>query len=303
MLPPSPSPRPSGRGLGRGDLSRKTLRLLTSAFARLRRDEPALSLGEEREKMGASSCARSGGRDKKVFVVCREMAHAGWLIPLKDKTIQCETPERPGAAKILLEALAVLAAGIAVALAANQISPRGLVLGRNYFPQGTKGHAPVANGIGSPAATAHTNPAAISPAQLMAARLKEQGLQWLEGSRAAQLFRDPRFQQGKVVFVDARDEAPYQEGHIPGAYEFDPYRPEKYFPTVFPVCQAAEQIVVYCSGGDCDDSESAAITLRDVGVATNKLFIYGGGFAEWTTNGLPVEIGGRNSGSLRSTNK
>jgi rhodanese-related sulfurtransferase len=61
--------------------------------------------------------------------------------------------------------------------------------------------------------------------------------------------------------------------------------------------------VIYCNGGDCDDSESAAITLRDVGIANPKLFIYTGGITEWTTNGLPVEIGGRNSGNLRSANQ
>jgi len=103
--------------------------------------------------------------------------------------------------------------------------------------------------------------------------------------------------------INARDEQHYREGHIPGACEFDPYHPEKYFATVLPVCQAAEQIVLYCNGGDCDDSESAAITLRDVGIANQKLFVYTGGITEWTTNGLPVEIGGRNSGNLRSTNK
>ena len=236
-----------------------------------------------------------------MFVVCRGMAHAGWPIPLKDKTIQCETPERQGAAKILLEALAVLAAGIAVALTANQISPRGLVLARNYFPAGVKAPTPVAAGAGLPRNT--TNVIVLSPAQLLAARLKEQGLQLMDGRETAQLFHDPRFQPGRVVFVDARDEPHYREGHIPGAYEFDPYYPEKYFATVFPACQAAEQIVVYCNGGDCDDSESAAITLRYVGVANQKLFVYGGGIAEWTTNGLPVEIGGRNSGNLRSNNK
>jgi rhodanese-related sulfurtransferase len=128
-------------------------------------------------------------------------------------------------------------------------------------------------------------------------------MQLLDGHQAQQLFRDPRMQTGVLVFLDAREEALYRAGHIPGAWEFDPYRPEKYFPAVFPLCQAAEQIVIYCSGGDCDDSESAAITLRDVGIATNKLFVYLGGFAEWATNGLPVELGERNSGSLLSTNK
>ena len=91
----------------------------------------------------------------------------------------------------------------------------------------------------------------------------------------------------------------YQQGHIPGAYEFDPYRPEKYFGDVLPVCQKAEQIVVYCNGGDCDDSESAALLLRDVGIPNQKLFVYGGGMAEWITNSLPVETGARNSGNLR----
>jgi rhodanese-related sulfurtransferase len=216
---------------------------------------------------------------------------------VKDTTIQCETPERPGAAKILREALFVAVIGAAFAFGANLVSPRGLALTRNYFPAGISRPVPAARDV------ANTNPPVSSPAQLLAIRLKEQGLQWVDGRQAAQLFHDPRFQQGSIAFIDARDEQHYREGHIPGACEFDPYYPEKNFATVLPVCQAAEQIVVYCNGGDCDDSESAASALRDVGIANQKLFIYTGGITEWTTNGLPVEIGGRNSGNLRSTNK
>jgi rhodanese-related sulfurtransferase len=245
----------------------------------------------------------SGIWNKKVFVVCRSMAHAGWPIPLKDTTIQCETPERPGAAKILQEALFVAVIGAALAFGANLVSPRGLALTRNYFPAGISRPVPTATGAGSPRDVASTNPPAPSPAQLLAAQLKEQGLQSVDGRQAVQLFHDPRFQRGGIAFIDARDESHYREGHIPGACEFDPYHPEKYFPAVLPICQAAEQIVVYCNGGDCDDSEFAAITFRDVGIANRKLFIYTGGITEWTTNGLPVEIGGRNSGNLRSTNK
>ena len=73
----------------------------------------------------------------------------------------------------------------------------------------------------------------------------------------------------------------------------------KIFGDVLPVCQKAEQIVVYCNGGDCDDSETAALLLRDVGIPNQKLFVYGGGMAEWITNSLPVETGARNSGNLR----
>ena len=133
--------------------------------------------------------------------------------------------------------------------------------------------------------------------------MKEKGLQLIDRPQARQLFQDPRFQQNIVVFIDAREREHYQQGHIPGAYEFDPYRSGKYFDEVLPVCQKAEQIVVYCNGGDCDDSETAALLLRDMGISNQKLFVYAGGITEWTTNGLPVETGARNSGNLRNVNK
>jgi len=236
-----------------------------------------------------------------MFVVGGGIAHAGCTIPLKDKIDKSGLPGRQTAANILFEALVVLFIGIAFALVANQISPRGLALKRDYFP--VKAALPVAPPAGAERADQASNSPVPNPAELLATRLQQQGLQLIDGRRAAELFHDRRFQEGRVVFIDARDEARYREGHIPGAYEFDPYYPEKYFPTALPPCQAAEQIMVYCHGGDCDDSESAALTLRDVGIATNKLFVYSGGITEWTTNGLPVELGERNSGKLRKPDK
>ena len=238
------------------------------------------------------------------------MSRAAGLLTLVAESVLKNNPIQPAASdrltavkRIFGEALCVAVIGAAFAFGANLVSPRGLALTRNYFPAGISRPVPAATSVGSPHDLASTNPPASSPAQLLAARLKEQGLQSVDGHQAAQLFHDPRFQQGGIAFIDARDEQHYREGHIPGASEFDPYYPEKYFPTVLPVCQAAEQIVVYCNGGDCDDSESAAITLRDVGIANQKLFIYTGGITEWTTNGLAVEIGGRNSGNLRNPNQ
>jgi len=218
--------------------------------------------------------------------------------------LESRSADRQRAVKnVLLEVLLVVIAGAAFAFAANEISPRGLALTRDYFPAGT-GRLMSATPLANPPRNATgTNFVALTPAQLLAAELKEKGLQLIDGSQAARLYHDPRFRQDVVVFVDARDEQRYREGHIPGAYEFDPYRPEKYFAAVLPVCQAAEQIVVYCNGGDCDDSETAAILLRDVGIANQKLMVYEGGITEWATNGLPVEMGGRNSGNLRNSGK
>ena len=213
---------------------------------------------------------------------------------MKDETTHCEASRRNRVAITLREALAVLVVGVVVALAANRLSPRGLTLTRNYFPGGNAW--PMSPAAATASRPDSTNPTMPSPAEFLAAQLKAQGLQLIDGATAAQLFHDPRGQQGKIVFIDARDEAHYRAGHVPGAYEFDPYHPEKYFPAVLPPCQAAEQIVVYCHGGDCDDSESAALLLRDVGVALNKLLIYSGGITEWTSNRWPVETGERNGG-------
>lgn len=195
-----------------------------------------------------------------------------------------ESGRRTEVKRILAEVVLVTMAGIIVAFAANSISPRGLALTKNYFPGAT-------------------NVSLSAPILPLAAGIEQKGLQRVDGNRVGQLFRDPRFQQQMIVFVDARDEEHYQEGHIPGAYEFDAYHPENFFATVLPVCQAAEEIVVYCNGGECEDSQFAAVALRDVGITNQKLFVFAGGFAEWTTNRWPVETGGRNSGKLRDATR
>lgn len=195
---------------------------------------------------------------------------------------------------ILLEALAVSAVGLLLALLANQLSPHGLVLGRNYFPRVVAGPTQAGS------ATA-TNLTGVSPTDATLARLKQHGLQAIAFTNVVALFRDPRHELELVVFVDARDERYYLEGHIPGAYNFDHYRPEKQLPKVLAVGGTAEQIVVYCAGGDCEDSEFAAVTLSQAGVPADRLFVFPGGIAEWTTNGLPLEVGPRKSGDVRSS--
>ena len=223
---------------------------------------------------------------------------------MKDYSIQsAATGRRRAVGRILLEAAFVALVGGVFAFAANEISPRGLALARNYFPTGTNNLVRMTANASPPRDAADTNSAVFSPARLLAAELKKNGLQLLNSGQTEKLFHDPGFQRGAIIFVDARDEARYRAGHVPGAYEFDPYHPEKYFSAVLPVCQAAEQIVVYCNGGDCDDSESAALLLRDVGIPGRKLFVYGGGITEWTNNRLPVETGARNGGSLRNLNQ
>jgi rhodanese-related sulfurtransferase len=197
---------------------------------------------------------------------------------------------------IALEAGVVVLAAAAFAFAANEVSPRGLNLQRNYFPAGTN-HA-LAPILYSRPPVAVSNTSEQPALDTVDQRLKDKGLQPVSRAKTEELFRDPRFQEGLVVFVDARNPAEYGDGHIPGAYELDPYHPEQQLADVLARCQSAEQVVVYCAGGDCEDADSTAIMLRDAGVPNQKLFVYGGGYTEWAENHLPLERGARESGSV-----
>lgn len=196
---------------------------------------------------------------------------------------------------VLVEALLVAALGAAVAFAANALSPRGLKLSRDYFPAR---FVQATNARPATAQAGTTNKPSAS--ELLASRVKELGFQLFDTSKVTELFKDPKYQQSQLMFIDARNAEQYQEGHIPGAYEFDYYHPEAQLATVLPLCQIAERILVYCHGGDCEDSILAAGFLRDATqLPPDKFSIYRGGFTEWATNNLPVETGARGSGILR----
>ena len=204
--------------------------------------------------------------------------------------------------KVLLEGLVVAVIGAALSFAANEISPLGLKLSRNYFPGNARGSSPLTASGNLSQGSAGASAGAPSSVELLAARLKEQGLGLVDSNQVVQLLKDPRAEQDLIVFVDARNDDHYQSGHIPGAYQFDHYHPEKYLTAIMPACQRAQQIVVYCAGGECEDSESAAIFLAQAGIPKERLFVYGGGWTEWT-NAMPYEVGSRKSGELRSARK
>lgn len=196
---------------------------------------------------------------------------------------------------VVFEALLIAALGLAFALAANAISPRGLRLGRNYFPATPTPPAKSAV-VHSGSLPPKTTPTDKAGATLL--RLQQRGLQLISSNEVVELFRDPRYEQGLIVFIDARDDAHYAAGHIPGAWQFHHYRAEEYLPAVLPTCMTALKVIVYCNGGECEDSEFAAIMLRDAGVPRETLFVYAGGIVEWKAGRLPMETGARHSGQI-----
>ncbi len=201
----------------------------------------------------------------------------------------------------MLEGLLVAVIGAVLAFIANALSPRGLELSRNYFPAANRNSANPVSQTNLVQGPVLTNTA--SPWELLALRLKAEGLQLADSNQVLRLFHDPRHEQDLVAFVDARNDEHYENGHIPGAYLFDYYHPANYLSNVLQVCMMAQEVVVYCNGGDCEDSELSAVMLRDLGVPKEKLLVYGGGMTEWATNNLPIELGARRSGNLRNTSQ
>jgi len=199
---------------------------------------------------------------------------------------------------VLQEAALVAVVGLALALVANGLSPRGLRLTQNYFP-GAEAPARIQPAAGSTATVASAKLG--SPLESTLQRLEQHGLQTIASNAVVELFRDLRYEQGLVVFIDARDDQHYQASHIPGAWQFDHYHAERYFQAVLPACLNAQKVVVYCAGGACEDSEFAAVMLRNAGVPRENLLVYAGGITEWMSNRLPVEIGTRQSGKLLKT--
>jgi rhodanese-related sulfurtransferase len=222
---------------------------------------------------------------------------------VSDQAQPSEAPARQlSIGKVLCEAVAVAVVGALLALAANRISPKGLSLARNYFPQVKPVSLPAQTGTNA-TATVTNETATPSENESPIARLKSKGLQVVDFDEVKKLLHDPGYQSGSIIFIDAREDEPYQAGHIPGAYQFDYFHTDKNLGTVVPACQNAGRIVVYCSGGTCEVSEMAALYLRDGGVPNEKLFVYSGGMTEWDEKKEPIETGARNSGQMLPAQK
>jgi rhodanese-related sulfurtransferase len=202
----------------------------------------------------------------------------------------------PAALRSLLrETVAVGVTGLGLALLANQFSPRGLVLTRDYFGRSAR-EAPTAAAEPSPAGPSR----AVSNSRGPESGLNREGIRAVQLNEVLRWQADPRRAQGLIVFVDARADHLFRDGHIPGAIQFDPFYPEKRLTEVLAACSLADQVVIYCNGGECTDSSLVAHLLRDAGVPVARLAVFVGGIGEWKARRAPIEVGGRNSGDLRT---
>ncbi len=87
-----------------------------------------------------------------------------------------------------------------------------------------------------------------------------------------------------VLFVDARDEKEFREGHIAGA-KLAPANPGE----ILRWATEDDPVVTYCGGGECDLSMALAVELMGEDWVFSRVFVFDGGLPEWIDAGYPVE--------------
>ena len=99
------------------------------------------------------------------------------------------------------------------------------------------------------------------------------------------------YQEGTVLFVDARDPLSFKQGHIKGAWNVPPGEAGRSLDEIRILAQAGLVVIVYCDGAACPLGPALAQTLQQRGVPSVQVIT--DGWRQWQKAGYPVEGGGR----------
>ena len=100
-----------------------------------------------------------------------------------------------------------------------------------------------------------------------------------------------------TLFLDARRTSVYEEGHIAGSRSFSVWEADiddkvnGIFGERGDPEEQDKPIVIYCSGGACEDSHMLAQKLY--GIQFNNIYVYKDGFPDWEKRNGPVRKGGQ----------
>lgn len=97
------------------------------------------------------------------------------------------------------------------------------------------------------------------------------------------------FASGRAVFLDARSQFEFEQGHIQGAISLPPREFASQFQDIKPRLMGKEVIITYCDGERCPLSHALAEHLRGAGLKNVR--VLKNGWTLWTTEKLPVERG------------
>ena len=94
-----------------------------------------------------------------------------------------------------------------------------------------------------------------------------------------------KFFNDDILFIDARDDISFSEGHITGAISSIPYN--DIVDNIFINQGFSEPIVIYCDDEECGLSEEFGYQLQAEGFS--KIYVFSGGWNQWLMAKLPVE--------------
>ena len=130
---------------------------------------------------------------------------------------------------------------------------------------------------------------AVDPAEILR-RFPRHGQPFVEISGDAASWLHAR----GVLFLDARRSKDYAQGHVAGARSFPVWEAdlvrERVETLVGEGRDGSVPVVLYCSGGDCEDSHMLAQML--FGAGFENLLVYRDGFPDWVKRGGAVAAGG-----------
>jgi rhodanese-related sulfurtransferase len=93
----------------------------------------------------------------------------------------------------------------------------------------------------------------------------------------------------QAFFIDARKLEAYQEGHVKGSYRMAEADFQFGNPPMLAAIPRDATLVVYCSGGHCDESEQVAKLINGSGY--QKVYVMHDGIPGWQAMGYPSEKG------------
>ncbi len=97
------------------------------------------------------------------------------------------------------------------------------------------------------------------------------------------------FLSGRAVFLDARSQYEFEQGHIQGALNLPPREFASQFQGLKPRLAGTEAVIAYCDGEGCQLSQALAEHLRGAGL--KNVYVLKNGWSLWQAEKLPVAKG------------
>jgi rhodanese-related sulfurtransferase len=177
---------------------------------------------------------------------------------------------------------------------ANPDGPRGSTAAPEVAvaPAGATGSTGAAAPTGAPASTGAAT-GTTTPVATTQPEPQKESNPWFISLEEAKALHDKG-----VIFIDARTYVEFTEGHIAGAMHCD----KKYFDGAAPKkvrdYLPGQEVVVYCHGAECTDSEAVVKRLIALNLGIGPYHIIKDGFPGWQEKnkvdpqGYPIDQGG-----------